>query len=64
MNEVVSKDMHEVVFKGIHEVVFKGMSEVFSDVLFLCEVTVNSEQSRDQTKANQEARTSDSDKPV
>ena len=64
MNEVVWKGMHEVVFKGIHEVVFECMHEVFSDVLFLREVTVNSEQSRDQTKANQKSRSSDSHKPV
>jgi hypothetical protein len=53
MHEVVLKGTHEVVFKGVREVVFKGMHEVVSDVLFLREVTVNSEQSRDQTKANQ-----------
>jgi len=45
-----------VVFKGMCEVVFKGMNEVVSDVLFLREVIANSEQSRDQTKANQESR--------
>jgi len=37
-------------------VVLKGMHEVVSDVLFLREVSVNSEQSRDQTEANQESR--------
>ena len=45
-----------MVFKGMCEVVFKGMNEVVSDVLFLREVIANSEQSRDQTKANQESR--------
>jgi len=58
-----------VVFKCINEVVLKGVHEVVSDVLFLSEVTVNSEQSRNQTKANQESRpaksrTSDSHKLV
>jgi hypothetical protein len=61
--------MHEVVLKGTDEVVLKGVHEVVSDVWFLHEVTVNSEESRDQTKANQESRpaksrTSDSHKPV
>jgi hypothetical protein len=61
--------MHEVVFKGVLEVVFKRMREVVSEVCFLREVAINSEQSRGQTKANQESRrtksgTSDSHKLV
>jgi hypothetical protein len=53
---VVFNVINVVVLKGVHKVVFKGMHEVVSDVLFLREVTVKSEQSRNQTKANQESR--------
>jgi hypothetical protein len=52
--------MHEVVCKVMHEVDCKVMHEVVSDVWFLREVTVNSEQARDQTKANQESRSAKS----
>jgi hypothetical protein len=66
---VVFKGISEVVLKGVHAVVLKGMREMVSDVLFLREVTVDSEQSRNQTKANEESRpaksrTSDSHKLV
>jgi hypothetical protein len=56
MREEVFNGMLEVIFNRKRYVVFKWMREVASEVWFVREVAVNSEQLRCQTKANQESR--------